>query len=62
VTDHALQIAPAKNSVDPTSDGNILIVAIDDDLEDSFLWLTPENAAKLGQILIDVAESVKPST
>ena len=53
MTDNALQIAPARISVDPTHDGNILIVAIDDGLEDSALWLTPATAAKLGQRLVN---------
>jgi hypothetical protein len=59
VTDNALKIKPARIYVDVTVDGNIMLIAVDDDLGDSALWLTPESAAKLGQILIDVASKVK---
>ena len=49
----------AQMSVD-TSDGRqVRMIYTDADLDSLVLMLTPENAAKLGQMLIDVASKVE---
>lgn len=55
----ALSTCPTRISIDPTPDGRILLVSVDDDLRSSVLLLTPANAYKLAQMLIAVAESVE---
>ncbi|MCV6966036.1 hypothetical protein H7J50_19805 [Mycobacterium intermedium] len=50
-----MKIRPGHVEVDPTPDGHIMLIAIEDGLGSHVLRLTPSNAAKLGQRLIDVA-------
>jgi hypothetical protein len=51
----SLATRPSRTSVDPTADGHVLLVTVDDNLTSTAIRLTPANAAKLGQRLIDVA-------
>lgn len=59
MADNALQTRPARIYIEPTPDGNILIVAVDEELGSSVLWLSPASAYKLAQMLIAAAEYVE---
>ncbi|MBV8177860.1 MAG: hypothetical protein JOY55_06215 [Mycobacterium sp.] len=57
----ALATRSAHIEVDPTPTGHVMLIAIgnDDDLDSMVIRLTPANAAKLGQKLIDAASKVE---
>lgn len=48
--------------VDPAPDGEISLIAVDDDLESRVYFLTPAKAALLGHRLIAVAAQVESPT
>ncbi|HUO37776.1 MAG TPA: hypothetical protein VMU34_08030 [Mycobacterium sp.] len=56
MSDSTLATRPAHIVVDPTPDGRIVVITVDNEsLSSTVLRLTPAQAAKFGQRLIDVA-------
>jgi hypothetical protein len=57
-----LATRPAHTYVDPTVDGHVLLVNIAaNEMDSAVIRLTPANAAKLGQMLISVANRMQSS-
>ena len=57
-----LLTVPSTVSVDTlAASGKILLIHVDDDLESGVLLLSPQTAARLGQMLITAANRMQPS-
>lgn len=53
---------PARTHVDPSpATGEVLLIHVDEDLDTTVVRLTPENAVKLGQTLINVVNRMRPT-